>query len=77
MDPDSSVHGILQAGILEWIAIAFSRESSGPRDWTQDPYIEIRFFTVWGTREALRGIEMHFKYIQYLHIMSMWALQLY
>ena len=32
--PGSSVHGILQAKILEWIAISFSRGSSGPRDWT-------------------------------------------
>ena len=32
--PDSSVHGILQAGILEWIAILFSRESSWARDRT-------------------------------------------
>ena len=30
----SSVHGISKAGILEWIAISFSRESSWPRDWT-------------------------------------------
>ena len=32
--PDSSVHGILQARTLEWVAIPFSRESSPPRDWT-------------------------------------------
>ena len=32
--PDSSVHGILQARILEWIAISFSRGSSRPRDQT-------------------------------------------
>ena len=32
--PGSSVHGILQARILEWIAIPFSRESSQPRDQT-------------------------------------------
>ena len=31
----SSVHGILQARILEWIGIPFSRGSSQPRDWTQ------------------------------------------
>ena len=31
--PDSSVHGIFQAGILEWVAISFSRGSSRPRDW--------------------------------------------
>ena len=33
--PGSSVHGIFQARILEWIAIPFSRRSSQPRDWTQ------------------------------------------
>ena len=32
--PGSSVHGILQARILEWVAIPSSRESSGPRDQT-------------------------------------------
>ena len=31
--PDSSVHGILQARILEWVAISFSRGSSWPEDW--------------------------------------------
>ena len=31
----SSIHGILQASILEWVAISFSRGSSWPRDWTQ------------------------------------------
>ena len=31
---DSSVHGILQARILEWFAILFFKESSQPRDWT-------------------------------------------
>ena len=43
--PGSSVHGIFQAGILEWVAIPFSRGSSWPRDQTQ-------FFTIWATREA-------------------------
>ena len=33
--PSSSVHGILQASILEWVAIPFSRESSQLRDGTQ------------------------------------------
>ena len=33
--PGSSVHGILQARILEWVAIFFSRRSSQPKDWTQ------------------------------------------
>ena len=37
--PDSSVHGILQARILEWVAISFSRGSSQPRDQTQVTHI--------------------------------------
>ena len=48
----SSVHGILQARILEWVAIPFSRGSSRPRDWTQLSYTAGIFFTVWATREA-------------------------
>ena len=50
--PGSSVHGIFQARILEWVAFPFSRGSSQPRDWTQ-VFIAGRFFTVWVTREAL------------------------
>ena len=42
----SSAHGILQARILEWVAIPFSRGSSQPRDQTQVSYIADRFFTV-------------------------------
>ena len=37
--PGSFVHGILQARILEWIAISFSRGSSWPKDWTQVSHI--------------------------------------
>ena len=51
--PGSSVHGILQARILEWVAIPFSRGSSQPRDWTQISHIAGRSFTIWATREAL------------------------
>ena len=50
--PGSSVHGILQVRILEWVAIFFSRESSWPRDRSWVSYIAGRFFTVWATREA-------------------------
>ena len=32
-------HGILQARILEWVAVSYSRGSSQPRDWTQVSYI--------------------------------------
>ena len=51
--PGSSVHGILQARILEWIAIFFSRGSSWPRDRTQVSCISGRCFNLWATREAL------------------------
>ena len=50
--PGFSVHGILQARILEWVAMPFSRGSSRPRDWTQVSRIADRFFTVWATQEA-------------------------
>ena len=50
--PGSSVHGILQARILEWVAISFSRGSSRPRDQTQISHIAGRRFNLWATREA-------------------------
>ena len=43
--PDSSVHEILQARILEWITMPSSRGSSQPRDQTQVSHIAGRFFT--------------------------------
>ena len=46
----SSVHGILQPGILEWIAISFSRGSSQPRDRAQVWSFEGGFFTFWATQ---------------------------
>ena len=49
--PVSSVHGIFQARILEWVAISFSRGSSWPRDWTGVSHIVGRCFTVWATRD--------------------------
>ena len=51
--PGSSVHGILQARMLEWVAIPSSRGSSWPRDWTWVSSIAGRFFTLWATREAI------------------------
>ena len=50
--PGSSVHGIFQARVLEWVTISFSRGSSQPRDWTWVSRIAGRFFTSWATREA-------------------------
>ena len=51
--PGSSVHGILQVRILEWVAIPFSRGSSQPKNRTQVSCMTSRFFTIWATREAL------------------------
>ena len=53
--PGSSIHGIFQAIVLEWIAISFSRGSSQPRDRTQVSCIVDRHFTVWATREVLHS----------------------
>ena len=50
--PGSSVHGTLQARILEWVTISFSRGSSWPRDQTQFSRIGGRHFNLWITREA-------------------------
>ena len=50
--PGSSVHGILQVRILEWLAILFSRGSSWPRDQTQVSRIVGRRFTFWTAGEA-------------------------
>ena len=41
----SSIHGISQARILEWVAISFSRQSSQPRDWSHIFCLAGRFFT--------------------------------
>ena len=50
--PGSSVHGIFQARILEWVAIFFSRRSFQLRNWTQVSCIVGRRFTIWAIREV-------------------------
>jgi len=50
--PDSSVHGILQARLLECIAIPFSRRSFWPRDGTHVSCTAGRFFIILATREG-------------------------
>ena len=50
--PGSSIHGILQARILKWVDIPFSRGSSQPRDRTQVSCTAGKFFTVWATGKA-------------------------
>ena len=52
--PSSSVHRILQARILEWVAISFCMGSSWCRGWTRVSYIAGIFFTIWATGKTLR-----------------------
>ena len=59
--PGSSVHGIFQAIVLEWIAISFSRGSSQPRDRIRVSHIVDRHFTVWATREVLNSVREPYK----------------
>jgi len=66
--PGSSVLGIFQAIVLEWIAISFSRGSSRPRDQTRVSHIVDRRFTVWATREVLevnRGAKIMLRWCQH------------
>ena len=53
---DYTVHGILQARILELVAFPFSRGSSQPRNRTQVSRTADGFFTSWATREVLGGL---------------------
>ena len=54
--PVFSVHGILQARILELVAMHFSKGSSQPSDWTQVSCIAGTFFTTSATWDALLGL---------------------
>ena len=57
--PGSSVHGILQARIQEWVALSFSRGSFRPRGWTHVSHIAGRLFTIWATERLLLNHERH------------------
>ena len=64
--PVSSIHGILQARILKWVAVPFSRRSFQPRDGTQISHNAGRFFflTIWATRD-LSGLQQYAIYSVY------------
>ena len=66
-------HEILQARILEWVAMPSSRGSSRPRDWTQVSHIAGRFFTIWATRElsAILGFDL-WMYLSHLCLCVTW-----
>ena len=60
--PGSSDYGILQARVLEWVAISFSRGSSWPRDQTQVSGIAGRHFPIWATREYFTCMKYTYTY---------------
>ena len=66
----SSVPGILQARILEWVVVSFSSGSSQPRDPTQVSHIAGGFFTIWATREGGLGLHANFYEVSW----SEWAI---
>ena len=59
--PGSSVYGILQARILEWVSMPSSRGSSQPRDWNRVFCIAGRLVTIWANKEALYLASVEFK----------------
>ena len=59
--PGSSVHGIFQARIREWVAISFSRGSSRPRDQNRVSCIVCRFFTIRVTRKPTKRTNFYQK----------------
>ena len=67
--PGSSVYGILQARILEWVAMPSPMESSQPRDWTHvsmSPALAVRFFTTSATRDT----QVHYSYDNVLYVIK-------
>ena len=60
--PQSAVHGISQARILEWVALSFSKGSPWPGDPACVSCIALRFCTTWATRETLYFHEPMVKY---------------
>ena len=72
--PGSYVHGILQARILEWVAVSFSRGSSWPRDQTWVSCTAGRFSTTWAPREATRQ-DTILSEISQSEMNAVWSLQ--
>ena len=65
--PGSSIHGLFQARILEWVAISFSRGYSWPRDWTRVSCTAGRFLTNWVTTVELIQQTLRISIATWLH----------
>ena len=72
--PGSSVHGICQAGIPEWVVIPFSRGSFQTKDRTQVSCIASRFFTVWATLDEKnrKGARTNIVYLTWGHFANLY-----
>ena len=82
--PGSSIHGILQARTLEWVAIPYSRGSSRPKDGTLVSCIAWRIFTMWTTREApclcyfpFFNLKQCWSKYPYIRMLTYWSLYFY
>ena len=75
--PRSSVHGILQARILEWVAIPFSGGSSQPRDGTCISFTGRGILCYWATREAadIVNIILLIQHKTYYTAFHLWSCQ--
>ena len=65
--PESSVHGISQAGILEWVAVSFSRRALWPRDQTHASCVASIFFTTEPPRLSICYCISPFNFITYVY----------
>ena len=75
--PGSSVHGILQARILQWVAISFSRGSFLPRDQTHEPLLlqwQVDFLPL---NHQGRPKHLVFKYLLCKHLVFTWCLRVF
>ena len=70
--PGSSVHGILQAKILKWVAIPFSKGSSQPRDRTQVSCVEADSLPAEPLERSLHSVYICHNFIK-LHILNKYA----
>ena len=82
--PGSSVRGIFQARVLEWVAISFSRGSSSPRDWTQASTLQAdalpsespgKFQSDWARKPLLNSLVKNYlnsKTRSYFSILNKW-----
>ena len=72
--PGSSVHGILQARILEWVAVPSSRGSSPPRVWTRISYVSCIGRRVLLPRVSPGKPRLHIQFLRQLE-MQIWSLR--